>query len=123
MLTYYVFSRFRASPKDPLVAISPYTMTVYLTDFYLTSGARGPMPLFSRIVSCEVGAVPAEASAATLDYLWHRDGAHSNSKPTGSGRGTRSGPPSPVTASSNCTSTGKEAGVGLALRPISDADS
>jgi len=66
MLTYYVFSRCRASPKDPLVAISPYTMTVYLSDFYLTSGARGPMPFFHVIVSCEVRAVPAEASAGTL---------------------------------------------------------
>jgi len=74
MLTYYVFSRCRASPKDPLVAISPYTMTVYLSDFYLTSRARGPMPFFHGIVNCDVAAVTADASAATLDYSWHRAG-------------------------------------------------
>ena len=79
----------------------------------LSDPLTNPHPL-SQHIPRELGGIPGEASAEALDYSWHRADAHPKSEPIGSGRGTRSGPPSLVTASSNHTSTGNETRVGLA---------
>jgi len=86
----------------------------------LQDAPRDPAPAITVSSVAKSGAVRGEASAAALDYSRHRADAHPKSEPTGSGRGTRSRPPSVVTASSNRTSTGKEARVGLAPCPILD---
>ena len=92
-----------------------------LDDVNLPDAPRDPAPFITVSSVAKSGAVRGKASAAALNCSRNRADLHPKSEPTGSGRGTRSRPPSVVTASSNRTSTGKELRARLMPGPILDA--
>ena len=81
----------------------------------------GKEPRFAPVVITaerEKAIIESAFALTALHYSPHHADAHPKSEPIGSGCGTRSGPSSVVTASSNRMSAGKEARVGLASRSI-----